>query len=29
METITQAEMSEQLKSIFCDRGIKVDIIDF
>ena len=29
MGTITQAEMSEQLKNIFCERGIKVDIIDF
>ena len=29
MGTISQAKMSEQLKNIFCERGIKVDIIDF
>ena len=29
METISQAEMSEILKDIFCERGIKVEVIDF
>lgn len=29
METITQKEMSVKLQDIFCERGIKVEIIDF